>query len=647
MPTATLKGATQLNTSGMRRGFAQLRSMVKQFKTEVGAPFAEAAGSLMTMTKRAALCSAAVAGISVKNIFDGEIVDKQFHMLNMSLDEAKARTEELRKMGMENYATSWFDPGQWENAALILHRLGAEALDNNDFLRLIGDAAARSQTPLEQMTKQIADLYTRLKTGRDFSRSGVTLVQQGLISTDAYNELVRLRETGADFGDVWSVVTRELSRARGAMEQLAMTGKGQFGSLKTILGESLESVFSGLADRIRDIVYKINSALVELYNSGTFERWAQQIGNGVEKIVSALWRCVQAYQNMNANSRAQLNSMVAGSVVAFAAWKMGFLGPMLQGISGLAKFAVEHFRMVGSIAAAFATAYAGFKLGKTIYESLSPEEGQPVLEKIAAFFVTVGETIWEGLKTIGSLVSAGWKKIMSIFNGEEVNFGDEVKKALLEYLDKSDEIAQSGSDLIRASNNPLNQGNTYDNLNSNGIEITETGGKVVSRSKTTAKAPENYNFYSKFKELLPKNLNVLDDLRSLKTFLMPDSVKKFLEEFGKTEGVKFPEMPEAKPLPEQLQIPGAIEGVKNLKNELKSMQNIPLRGIYANLPDLRRIHPAAALASALTPRISSPSNDAANRENSAATRENTVVLRDLTDTMETIKNHGLVGVWGV
>lgn len=647
MPTATLKGSTQLNTSGMRRGFAQLRSMVKQFKTEVGAPFAEAAGSLMTMTKRAALCSAAVAGISVKNIFDGEIVDKQFHMLNMSLDEAKARTEELRKMGMENDATSWFDPGQWENAALILHRLGAEALDNNDFLRLIGDAAARSQTPLEQMTKQIADLYTRLKTGRDFSRSGVTLVQQGLISTDAYNELVRLRETGADFGDVWSVVTRELSRARGAMEQLAMTGKGQFGSLKTILGESLESVFSGLADRIRDIVYKINSALVELYNSGTFERWAQQIGNGVEKIVSALWRCVQAYQNMNANSRAQLNSMVAGSVVAFAAWKMGFLGPMLQGISGLAKFAVEHFRMVGSIAAAFATAYAGFKLGKTIYESLSPEEGQPVLEKIAAFFVTVGETIWEGLKTIGSLVSAGWKKIMSIFNGEEVNFGDEVKKALLEYLDKSDEIAQSGSDLIRASNNPLNQGNTYDNLNSNGIEVTETGGKVVSRSKTTAKAPENYNFYSKFKELLPKNLNVLDDLRSLKTFLMPDSVKKFLEEFGKTEGVKFPEMPEAKPLPEQLQIPGAIEGVKNLKNELKSMQNIPLRGIYANLPDLRRIHPAAALASALTPRISSPSNDAANRENSAATRENTVVLRDLTDTMETIKNHGLVGVWGV
>ena len=647
MPTATLKGSTQLNTSGMRRGFAQLRSMVKQFKTEVGAPFAEAAGSLMTMTKRAALCSAAVAGISVKNIFDGEIVDKQFHMLNMSLDEAKARTEELRKMGMENDATSWFDPGQWENAALILHRLGAEALDNNDFLRLIGDAAARSQTPLEQMTKQIADLYTRLKTGRDFSRSGVTLVQQGLISTDAYNELVRLRETGADFGDVWSVVTRELSRARGAMEQLAMTGKGQFGSLKTILGESLESVFSGLADRVRDIVYKINSALVELYNSGTFERWAQQIGNGVEKIVSGLWRCVQAYQNMNANSRAQLNSMVAGSVVAFAAWKMGFLGPMIQGIAGLAKFAVEHFRMVGSIAAAFATAYAGFKLGKTIYESLSPEEGQPVLEKIAAFFVTVGETIWEGLKTIGSLVSAGWKKIMSIFNGEEVNFGDEVKKALLEYLDKSDEIAQSGSDLIRASNNPLNQGNTYDNLNSNGIEITETGGKVVSRSKTTAKAPENYNFYSKFKELLPKNLNVLDDLRSLKTFLMPDSVKKFFEEFGKTEGVKFPEMPEAKPLPEQLQIPGAIEGVKNLKNELKSMQNIPLRGIYANLPELRRIHPAAALASALTPRISSPSNDAANRENSAATRENTVVLRDLNDTMETIKNHGLVGVWGV
>ena len=80
-------------------------------------------------------------------------------MLNMSLAEAKNRTEELRKMGMENDATSWFDPGQWENAALSLRRLGAEALDNNKFLRLIGDAAARSQIPLEQMTKQELSVF--------------------------------------------------------------------------------------------------------------------------------------------------------------------------------------------------------------------------------------------------------------------------------------------------------------------------------------------------------------------------------------------------------------------------------------------------------------------------------------------------------
>ena len=684
MATATLRGSTQLNTSGMRRGFAQLRSMVKQFKAEVGAPFAEAAGSLMTMTKRAGVCAAAVAGIAVKDIFDGEIVDKQFHMLNMSLDEAKARTEELRKMGMENDETSWFDPGQWENAALSLRRLGAEALDNNDFLRLIGDAAARSQIPLEQMTKQIGDLYTRLKTGRDFSRSGVTLVQQGLISTDAYNELVQLKDAGAEFGDVWSVVTRELARSRGAMEQLAMTGKGQFGNLKTIIGESLETIFSGLADKIRDIVYKINSSLLDLYNNGTFAMWAEQIGNGVEKIVNWLWRCVQAYQNLDSNTRAQLNSIVSVSVAAFAAWKMGFLGPMLQGLLGLTKFAIQNFQAVGGATAAFATAYAGFKLGKTVYESLSPE-GQSVLEKIAAFIEGVARTIWEGLKTIGSLAAAGWKKIMSVFNGDKVSFGDEMKKALLKYLDESDKIASETKKMMNASDNPLNRDNNYSDLNSDGVETLFSGGD----KKTTPEPEKPYSFTDEFQKNLKKNFSMetlKNDLKSVFESMTPDSVKKIMEEFGKVEKLEFPKMPEAKPLAKQLDIPGAIDGINKLKQTM-----MPLRGIYADLPKLSGSRktvektsvvtpvrdflnpirsvwetvkgntsggfgnvslggwtPANALAGAMTPQIRfmASKDDGSMKENSSASRANTLALTDLNETMVAIRDKGVQALWG-
>lgn len=684
MATATLRGSTQLNTSGMRRGFAQLSSMVKQFKAEVGAPFAEAAGSLMTMTKRAALCAAAVAGIAVKDIFDGEIVDKQFHMLNMSLDEAKARTEELRKMGMENDETSWFDPGQWEQSALILHRLGAEALDNNDFLRLIGDAAAKSQLPLEQMTKQVADLYTRLKTGRDFSRSGITLVQQGLISPAAYKELVEMKESGADFGKVWSVVTRELSRSRGAMEQLAMTGKGQFGNLKTILGESLETIFSGLADKIRDIVYKINSSLIELYNNGTFERWAEQIGNSVDKIVNWLWRCIQAYQNLDSNTRSQLNSIIGVSVAAFAGWKMGFLGPMIQGLFGLTKFAVQNFKAVGGAAAAFATAYAGFKLGKTIYESLSPE-GQSVLEKIAVFIEGVAKTIWEGLKMVGNMAAAGWKKIMSVFNGDEVSFGDEMKKALLKYLDESDKIAAETKKMMNATNNSLNQGNDYQNLNSNGVDTLFSGGE----KKSNPEPGKQHSFTEAFQKNFKKNFSLetlKKDLKSVFNSMTPDSVKKFMDEFGKVEKLEFPKMPEAKPLAKQLDIPGAIDGVNKLKKAM-----MPLRGIYADLPKLSGSRktvektsvvtpvrdflnpirsvwetvkgntsggfgnvslggwtPANALAGAMTPQIRfmASNDDGSMKENSSASRANTLALTDLNETMAAIRDKGVQALWG-
>ena len=241
------------------------------------------------------------------------------------------------------------------------------------------------------------------------------------------------------------------------------------------------------------------------------------------------------------------------------------------------------------------------------------------------------------------------------------------------------------SNAMNATNNSLNQGNDYQNLNSNGVDTLFSGGET----KSNPEPGKQHSFTEAFSKNFHKNLSVKamkNDLKTVFDFLTPDSVKNFMAELGKVKKIEFPKMPEAKPLAKQLDIPGAIDGVNKLKKAM-----MPLRGIYADLPKLsgskktvektsvvtpvrdflnpiRSVWetvkgntsggfgnvslggwtPANALAGAMTPQIRfmASKDDGSMRENSSASRANTLALTDLNETMVAIRDKGVQALWG-
>lgn len=59
--------------------------------------------------------------------------------------------------------------------------------------------------------------------------------------------------------------------------------------------------------------------------------------------------------------------------------------------------------------------------------------------------------------------------------------------------------------------------------------------------------------------------------------MIPDSLKEFFKQLQTMQGIKFPKMPEVKPLDQQLNTKGVLR-------DLYMMSRYTLRGIYSMLP---------------------------------------------------------------
>ena len=138
--SATFKGKTQLDTSGMRRGLAQMRRDIRKFSKEVNrmsgkvgapvkpryqlirvhyrpnleslksafkagkrmadtfrqsvaAPFRELAANMERTIRRASLAALAISGLGVRNVFQYEAIQEQFTVLMKDSEAAKKTCE--------------------------------------------------------------------------------------------------------------------------------------------------------------------------------------------------------------------------------------------------------------------------------------------------------------------------------------------------------------------------------------------------------------------------------------------------------------------------------------------------------------------------------------------------------------------------
>lgn len=579
MASATLTGVIKLNTGNMSKGLAAMKKSLQSFRRDVAAPFAEAAKEASRFTKMVALAAGAAGGIGIHKAFQIEGVREQFSVLLNNTEAGKQRVKELIDLA----AKTPFDLGPWIEAARIMQMTGGNELGGNDFLTKLGDTAAVAKQDVQQVAVWTSKLYNSLKSGSGVGVSGDDMMRAGIIRPETYAMLKKIGTDTKNFGEAWKLVTEDLSRFNGGMERFSKTGSGMLGIFRGLVSVGVAQMFEGLGNKFKDAMYQINAGLMALYNDGTFTRWGEKIASAFKSVMDTAWQLIQAWRNLNVNTRAQLLNIGAVLGAVLVSWKAGFLVPLMKGIAGLVTFAIAHAGAVIAVLSGLVAAIAGFKLGRAL-----------------------GEAFNDGRQAENDLAVARAQYEMNL---------DSAQKKMRLRLISPEQYDQAVQDAKKRYNK------AYEEI----IAAAQSNSKKGLAAKIWGNVKKEFSAEG-FKK----------DIESAIGMMLPQSVKDFLNEMKSLSGIEFPEMPKLEPLTGQLQTKEAIKDMEKLRKAAD-----PIRGIYARFGRLPR--PSMAVAGAREAVRPSSSAGSDTRTVAALGKSNTILgeIRDNTKKMS-----GLKLAWG-
>jgi hypothetical protein len=540
MAGATLSGTVKIKTSDARRQLNRLKKAGRAFSREFGKPMAAATRNLTRLAAKTSLVAGLLSGMGTKKAFDFETMETQFEMLFRNTAKAKKHVKDMADLS----AVTPFDVEPFIQASRLLQTMGGEVLNNKEFITQMGDAAAMAGQDVQQVAEWIGRTYASLKSGSGAGRGARMLSMTGIINPEEFAKLKDIGKDASNFGQAWGIVQKALDRAKGSMERMSKTGNGLFSTMKGLISLSMADTFKSFGDTVKNVINQININLNKLRDNGTLKQWGAEIGDTAKSIINNIWAIAKGWQNLNVNTRSQLKNMALVATAGFAAWKLGFLVPMVKGIAMLSFFALKNYKAIAQGGAFLATAIAGYQFGKTIGESLN-------------LSYSVG-AISIGLQAIFKLFWATLTNVTSL----AILTGKEVYKALT-FKDTDFKGVFSG---------------WLDNYKS---EMKN----VVAEGKISAKAWENFHKQTPDKKVnffdqLKKNFNPNQLKFNLKDWL-PAGINEFVAKIGEArEGLKFPEMQKLDPLDEQLNLDGAIKKADELN---KKTGKRPLRGIITKV----------------------------------------------------------------
>lgn len=146
----------------------------------------------------------------------------QFRPLLGSMSLARQRVKEL----FDFTAKTPFQLGESAAANKMLESLTRGALSTKEGMMLVGDAAAVAGAGFEETARYIGRLYDGLQSGRPVGEAAMRLQELGLITGQTRNAIESMQAANASGAEIWRVVEKELSRNKGAMDDLSASLEG-------------------------------------------------------------------------------------------------------------------------------------------------------------------------------------------------------------------------------------------------------------------------------------------------------------------------------------------------------------------------------------------------------------------------------------
>ena len=196
----------------------------------------------------------------------------QFETLFQDADRAREHV----RMLFEFAKVTPFETQPIIDASRQLQTFGGDALNTQENLRMIGDAAAGASTDIGQVSFWVGRAYAAIQGGQPFGEARMRLQELALLTPTAAAEMERLQKSGASTTEVWQVLQGELGRFTGSMEKQAAT----WGGLTSTLSDTLNLTIADAFKPFFEIAKNGLTDMITLFSSPEFQNGLRDFANG-------------------------------------------------------------------------------------------------------------------------------------------------------------------------------------------------------------------------------------------------------------------------------------------------------------------------------------------------------------------------------
>lgn len=342
-----LNAPFNIDAQGVPRQLGFIRRLFENFnRTMIGGPLESLSAAVRTafglnvigfiqqkMAQGMAMAKGAIIGVNAQLAS----TTQQFAILMKSTEKAEEHVASL----FEIAKLTPFETAPLIQMSRMLQTFGGEALNTEENILLIGDAAAAVQAPVDDLGFWIGRLYGAVKAGQPFGEAAMRLQELAVLSGETRTKLENLQKAGASGPEVWKAFTDSLQEFEGAMIAQADTWSGLTSTLTDVIelnaAEMFEPLFqlakTWLALMIRAIEHeKVLEALEKLKNALGVA--TEALSAGIEKIVPIIGLVWGILEPM---------------VVQAAKWGMRFGEALASGVTMAADAIMASISFIGDI----------------------------------------------------------------------------------------------------------------------------------------------------------------------------------------------------------------------------------------------------------------------------------------------------------
>lgn len=357
------------------------------------------AGTALTATAGLAITGLGALGASaIATNATLETSTLQFETLLGSTDAAKEHIAGLYEFA----AKTPFETEPIIAASKSFETFGGAALDTQDNLLRVGNAAAVTGESIDGVAFWVGRAYNNIQSGKPFGEAAARLQEMGILTGDARNELEEMQKAGASTDEIWGNLIGQFDRFDGAMEKQANTWEGLTSTIMDNLNLAVGSALKPFFESLKDVV----GVVAEFVQTDEFNAAIEDIGNQLAPLAENFGQ--MATELMTTVGPALFDGVIM-PLIELAATAgppvMELLGVLLEAFSGLSGL------LVGQLSESFVG------LTEVLLPALSdilPPVSQ-ILATTAAAFFGILEAVTPLIPPLMELASSILRPLADIF----------------------------------------------------------------------------------------------------------------------------------------------------------------------------------------------------------------------------------------